>query len=125
MGATVTVDGLARLSRTLGKAGRDVEDLKDAHVRVAEVVIAAARVTGPRRSGRLVADLRPSRAKGRASVLLGRASVPYAGPIHWGWPARGIRPQPFVVDAARATEPEWVETYRREVQKILDRVEGA
>ena len=51
--------------------------------------------------------------------------LPYAGPIHWGWPARGICAQPFMTDAAADTEPSWTRTYRAEVDRILDRIEGA
>ena len=50
--------------------------------------------------------------------------MPYAGPIHWGWPARNIKAQPFVVEAAQATEAEWVAMYEAEVDRILERVEG-
>ena len=58
-------------------------------------------------------------------MTFGRKSVPYAGPIHWGWPRRNISPNTWVVDAARATEPQWLRAFVRDIDKALDKVEGA
>ena len=54
----------------------------------------------------------------------GGASLPYAGPIHWGWPARRIEAQPFIADAAQATEPIWIPAYEADVQAAVDLVNG-
>jgi hypothetical protein len=123
--AGVKVEGLATLVRTMRKAGEDLADLKDANARAAAIVVGRASATAPRRSGRLAASVRGTRAAGRARVQAGRASVPYAGPIHFGWPARRIAAQPFLSDAARATEPQWLPTYVKDVQAALDKVRGA
>jgi hypothetical protein len=50
--------------------------------------------------------------------------VPYAGPIHWGWPSRGIAAQPFVSDAAVRTETVWLPIYAAELQRLADRAGG-
>lgn len=121
----VRVEGLATLTRTMRKAGEDLGDLKDANARAAAIVISAAAGMAPRRSGRLAGTLRSSRVAGRARILAGRASVPYGPPIHWGWPARGIRAQPFISEAARATEGTWLPLYLADVQSALDKVRGA
>lgn len=57
--------------------------------------------------------------------MAGGAAVPYAGPIHWGWPSHNIEPQPFIAAAAQDTEPQWLGLYERDVQRTLDRVKGA
>ena len=44
----------------------------------------------------------PAKTVARARV---RSSLIYAPVIHWGWPKRNIRPQPFVLDAALETRP--------------------
>jgi hypothetical protein len=121
----VRVEGLATLTRTMRKAGEDLADLKDANARAAQVVVSAAAAMAPRRSGRLASSIRGTRAAGRARVQAGRASVPYAGPIHWGWPARRIGAQPFLTDAAQATEGTWLPQYLKDVQAALDGVRGA
>lgn len=122
---TVRVEGLSRLRRGLRDLGDGVDDLKDANARAARIVATAAAARAPRVSGALAGTLRGNRAAGRASVMAGRASVAYAGPIHWGWPARGIEANPFVVDAAQATEGLWLSGYEADIDDLVDRVKGA
>jgi hypothetical protein len=122
---TVTVEGLNTLVRTLRRAGEDIAELKEAHAAVGSMVAAAAAQRAPRRSGNLAGSVRPAKRANGARVMAGRASVPYAGPIHWGWPARHITAQPFVSEAARATESRWVARYTHDVQAALDHVRGA
>jgi hypothetical protein len=118
----VKVEGARRFRRTLRKAGSDLSELRGAHAKVAGLVASAARP--PVRSGALAATVRGSGTKTAAIVRAGFATVPYAGPVHWGWPARGIEAQPFAVDAAQQTEPAWVAVYTAEVQNIVDKVKG-
>lgn len=120
----VTVDGLPKLRRALRQLEQDADDLKDANARAAAVVAAAAAARAPRRTGTLAGSVRGSRAASRASVRAGGARVPYAGPVHWGWPARGIKEQPFIVDAAQATEPIWLPAYERDLARAVDKVGG-
>lgn len=122
--AQVTVDGLPQLRRQLRQLVGDTADLKAANAAVAQIVAAAATSRAPRRTGRLAGNVRGNRAVGRATVLAGGARVPYAGPVHWGWPAHRIEPQPFIVDAAQATEPVWLGAYERDVQAAVDKVGG-
>lgn len=121
----IKVEGLARLVRTLRRAGADLGELKDANRAAAEMVAAEGRARAPRRSGDLAGTIRSARAAARARVLAGRASVPYAAPIHWGWPLRDINAQPFLSEAAQATEPRWVKAYLRDVEHALGNVQGA
>lgn len=117
--------GAARLRATLRAAGADLGDLKTANAAAAATVAAAAGVRAPRRSGALASSVRGNRAVGKAVVMAGRGSVAYAGPIHWGWAARGIEPNPFVIDAAEATEPVWTAAYAVDVQRAVNNVRGA
>lgn len=121
---SVSVAGLGKLRRALREAGVSVEDLKDAHAAVSQLVAAAAASRAPRRSGRLAASVRGTRAAGKASVLAGGSAVPYAAPIHWGWPARHIAAQPFASDAATQTESAWLPVYAAELERIADAVGG-
>ena len=121
-GPTVKVEGAARLRRTMRQAGLDLEDLKAAHARA--VKIAEGAVQAPRRSGRLAGTVRSAGTKTAGILRAGRASVPYAGPIHWGWKARGITAQPFLSDAAQRSEPRWLPVYTEAVDAALDQVKG-
>jgi HK97 gp10 family phage protein len=119
------VQGLDTLVRTMRKAGEDLGDLKAANARAGEIVAAAASAMAPRRTGKLAASVRASKQAKRAQVVAGRAAVPYAAPIHWGWPSRHIDPQPFMSQAAQATEPQWLPQYKEDIDKVLDQVTGA
>lgn len=122
--ASVVITGLPRLRSALRQAGGDLADLKDANAAAAALVAGAASARAPRRTGRLAASVRGNRAVGRATVLAGGAAVPYAGPIHWGWPARGIEANPFASEAARATESVWVPIYEAAITRVVDTVGG-
>lgn len=124
MTAHVRVDGLGRLRSALRGMGDDLADLKAAHAAAAGIVAAAAAARAPRRSGRLAGSVRGNRAVSRAQVRGGGARVPYAGPIHWGWPARGIAGRPFISEAAQATEPVWLPAYEAAVSRAVDKVAG-
>jgi len=121
----VRVEGARRLRATLRKAGADLDDMKDAHAAVAAMVAAAARAATPRRTGRLAATVRGNRALSRATILAGYASVPYAGPIHWGWPRRNITAQPWLADTAALLEPRWTAVYADGVDRAIANVKGA
>ncbi|GAB3251369.1 hypothetical protein GCM10027425_09260 [Alteromonas gracilis] len=122
----VRIDGLKKLRRDLRRLGSDLSDFKDANAAAASLVASEAAKRAPRRpgSGRLARSGRGNRAAGRASVLFGGAAVPYAGPIHWGWTARGIEPQPFVAAAAQDTEARWLPLYTDAIDAAVDKVAG-
>lgn len=96
-GVRVRVDGLNRVVRQLKAAGTDAQDMRDLMHDLGEIVIDGATI--PNRLGRLSANVRAGRGQTKAVVRAGSARVPYAGVIHYGWPARGIRAQPFLTDA--------------------------
>lgn len=122
----VRVEGGRRLRQTLKAAGDDLSDLKAAHGHAAEIVVPRARAGAPTgETGRLAASVRGSGTKQGAFIRAGSAALRYAGVQEWGWPARHIPAQPYVVPAARATEPTWYGAYQTEVEAILDRVKGA
>lgn len=104
--------------------GDDLSDLKDANAAVAQLVAAEASRRAPHRSGRLAANVRGNRAAGRATVAAGGARLRYAGPIHYGWPAHHIEPQPFITTAAQATESSWLPVYEQAIGAVVDTVNG-
>ena len=102
----------------------DLSQLKDLNRAAAGVVEGAASSATPRASGALASTLRSSGPNAAGVVRAGKKSVPYAGVIHWGWPRKNIRPQPWLVDAAKRTEPVWLDTYLDGINKILNNIEG-
>src|SRR5688500_18024830 len=96
---TIRVDGLNAVVRSLLAMGLEVEDLKDAFSEIARFGAVVASRHAPRRTGRLASDIRGNRARSKAVVTAGRVSVPYAGPINYGWAAHGIEPSGFMQKA--------------------------
>lgn len=122
--AGIRIEGQRELRRTLRQAGDDLEDLKAAHKAAAEVAAGGAKPLVPVRSGQLAATIRPGGTKTSALIRAGKKAVPYAGPIHWGWAARGIEPAPFLADGAKNTESTWVELFYQAMEKALKKVKG-
>jgi hypothetical protein len=122
--AAFKVEGLDTFLKTLRRAGADMNDLKDANSAAAQTIASAASARAPRRSGALAGSVRGSRQARRVVVRAGGARVPYAGVIHYGWPRHNISPQPFLVDAAVDSQPQWLPKYSSDLQQILDKVRG-
>lgn len=120
---TVRVEGAAELRKFLRKLPPDLrKDLARIHKNVAKPVAEMAEVIVPRRSGRLRSTIRTGGTQRAGRVVAGRASVPYAGPIHWGWPARNIKAQPFLVIALEARQLQVMTEYMTQVDHLMDRV---
>lgn len=122
--AWVEVEGGRRLRSSLKKAGVDMKRLSAINRKAATMVANAARPATPRLTGRLAASVRAGATQRAGVVRAGRKSLPYAGPIHWGWPRRGIRPQPWIATTASATEGAWVPLYERHMKEIVKEVKG-
>ena len=93
----VRIEGLAKTVRALEKAGADSQDMKDLMHALGMFVVNAA--DAPVLSGTLQGTIRAGRGKTKAVVRAGGARAPYAGVIHYGWPARNIQPTNFLSEA--------------------------
>lgn len=118
-GPVVTVDGARQLRRALAGTATGLDDLKAAHGDAARTVADTAQPATPWRTGRLAGTVRASGTKTAAVVRAGSAAVPYAGPIHYGWPARGIVGRPWISIAADRTSDRWTAVYAAAVDRIL------
>lgn len=122
--AGIRVEGTRRLRRTLRQAGDDLGNLKSAHADAAEIAARASEALAPKRTGTLARTIRGSGTKTAGVMRAGRASVPYAGPIHWGWPARNISPQPFLSDGATNSQGRWLPVYEKAIDDAVRKVRG-
>lgn len=121
-GATrLRVVGLRTSLRQLERAGASATDMRDAMARIGATVARAAVPRAPRVTGRLAGSIRPGRGKTKAVIRAGGARVPYAGVRHYGWPARGIAPAPFLLDALSSTRTAVVRQLDTELGRLLDR----
>lgn len=120
---TVEIEGLNKFIRAMKKAHETelLSILKEVNTEAAAKVEATARPLTPVGEGGLLASLRSSATERQAVVRAGKKKVPYAGVIHFGWPARNIKPQPFLYQALDRRRSEVFEAY----QKGLDRIVAA
>ena len=95
----VQVTGLRELQLAIRKVQvRELgTGLREANKKAAEKGKEGARAEVPVRSGRLKGSIGVRASQRGAEIKAGTASrVRYAPPIHWGWPKRNIRAQPFL-----------------------------
>lgn len=113
----IRVEGLRTAQRQLAAAGASADDLKDLMQSIGSIVVGAA--NPPSRSGQLASTIRAGRGKTKAVVRAGGAKAPYAGVIHYGWPARGIPARPFLTDALQANRSRIFEQLDRGIADLL------
>jgi hypothetical protein len=116
----IKVAGLRQAIKSLEAVGVPRDEIKAANNAAGELVLGAARPLVPVRSGRLLGTLRASKSLNKVTVSAGRASVPYANPIHWGWFKRNIQPQPFFVKALGYTRQEIYQNYFRNLNQLIE-----
>lgn len=102
-GTRVRVEGLRATVRAMSKAGASAEDMKELMHSIGTLVVRSA--TPPVLTGALSLTLRAGRGKTKAVVRAGGARAPYAGVIHYGWPARNIPANPFLTTALQRQRP--------------------
>jgi len=116
------VEGLTKVVRNLQSLGLEVDDLKDAFSDIAREGAEVASRFAPRRSGALAGSIRGNRAKSKAVIAAGKARVPYAGAINYGWPKRGIAAQGFMQKADAVMRPKALQELENAInRKIKER----
>lgn len=125
----VKVEGLAKVQRDLRKMSDGVDyqaaEFLSTNKAIASAVAGDAKRFVPVLSGNLAATLREAATKKSARVKAGggrgASGVQYAGPIHFGWPARRIKPQPFFYDAIDRRRDEIKQRYEKLVKDLIDK----
>lgn len=115
----VRVEGLSRLVRDLQEMGVALEDIKEAFARIASVGASTASSFAPVKSGKLAGTIRGNKAKNKAVITAGRARVPYAGAINYGWPSRGIRASGFMQKADERLKPLAPQMLEDEIRRLI------
>lgn len=118
------VEGLKNLRRTIRQAGGDTKDLRNANLAAAQTIVPIAAGLAPKVTGRLAASIRAGATQKAGMVRAGRKLIPYANPVHWGWPKRNIEPNPWIASAAAANEELWLKVYEQHIDRILGKIEG-
>lgn len=113
------VTGLRETVRDLSDLGVEVDDLKDVMGEIAATAVDVMQPFIPAVSGTLRASARGNRAKGKAVVTIGRARVPYAAAINYGWGARNIRPANFTGKTDAAMDDRAVQMLDAGIDKLI------
>jgi HK97 gp10 family phage protein len=103
--------------KALGDATK--KELKSTHKEAAQIVVDGAMPYVPVRTGALGASMRAAATQTSGKVRVGNAAVPYAGAIHFGWPARRIKPQPFIYDTLDGRRQEIAALYRERIFQLV------
>ncbi len=119
----VKIEGLSKVRRDLKNLSSDVDyraqEFLPVNKSIADAVAGDAKNYVPILTGALSGTIRAGATKTSARVKAGYKAVPYAGPIHFGWPARFIKPQPFFYDAIDKRRDEIKERYDDLVKKLI------
>ncbi|CAB4219812.1 hypothetical protein UFOVP1639_22 [uncultured Caudovirales phage] len=120
----IKITGLSEVQRNLRKLSTDALDLNkteflETNKQVAEIVINETKKYVPFLTGALAAAIRNASTKKSAKVRAGNAAVPYAGPIHFGWPSRSIKPNTFLYEAIDARKSEVANRYAELVSDLI------
>jgi HK97 gp10 family phage protein len=120
-GGRLEIEGLKEVQRDLRALSKDSrDDMKDTHRKAGEIIAVAAKPLAPNLTGRLSSTIvsAPTQRQGRVRIGRGQ-SVPYAGPIHFGWPARRIKPQPFIYEALDGRRDEVLKVYEQRMDQLI------
>lgn len=132
----VAISGHTELLKLLKEVGAPDEAVKQANLEIGNIVVNQAKTATRfkytsrsyrnRTPGALLKTVRASGAGGKATIMAGKKSVPYAGPVHWGWfydkkrmIQRNIEPNPFLANALGYKRDEIIATYKRNVDKLI------
>lgn len=115
----IEVVGGKQLRREMKQMGEDMAQLTDVNRQAAEPVASTAQQLAPVLSGRLANTITVKATRTRATVQAGGKLVVYAGPIHFGWPAHNISPQPFLYDALDKRADDVQRAYADRVEALV------
>jgi hypothetical protein len=117
--AAIEVEGAPQLRKAFKKLGGRSKDLSAIHGDIASDVADKAQQLVPYASGRLSRSIKGTKSASRAAVTAGQRLPPYAGPIHFGWRARNIEPQPFLYDALDSRRGEIAKRYADGIGELV------
>ena len=122
MADRIRVTGLKETVRSLERLGVEASDLKAAFTRIGNLVVNEGKTLARKRSGKLAGSIRASKTKNKSIVRAG-AGLLYAGVQHYGWPAHGIEPNPFLTTAVENQQDAALRTLDEELHGLIRRLD--
>lgn len=119
MGGQLEIEGLRDVQKAMRSFSDDSRnDMKETHRKAGQLVVDGATRYVPVRTGALLASLRSAPTQRQGRVRVGSAAVPYAGPIHFGWVARRIKPNPFIYEVLDSRRNEVAQIYAQRISEL-------
>ena len=122
----VTIEGGRQLRRALAEIDGGIDDLKEIHLDMAQVVADKARQIVPLQTGTLMDSIRPSGTKTASRVRAGYKRIGnYAGVTHFGKPRIRLRgkqePTNFLYDALNDEADNVFRIYEDGIDQIINK----
>jgi len=123
----IEVKGLKQIQREVRSVDRDLaKEMRAAGKSAAQIIADQGEIEAPKRTGRLAASVKSVAQTNSAAVKAGTAArVPYAEPVHFGWPARGIKANPFLYRAIAKTSDRAAAEYEKKIGELAGRIRTA
>lgn len=119
----MSITGLAELQRALAALPGEKTNraLGSAAKNAAELhIVPTMRSAAPRLEGSLGNSVRALSSAVRTQIAVGNnTSVPYAGPINFGWAARNIRPQEFIYSSIAKETEDFLNEYWKAIDTLV------
>lgn len=91
----INIKNQVAFDTALSEIAKSIREPRDALTAGAHQLLADAEAAAPKLTGQLAGSHRALAAEGKKIRIV--VSAVYAAAIHWGWPAHGIRRQPWLV----------------------------
>jgi hypothetical protein len=115
----VDVRGVDTLTAILLKFTNDVKNLNGFGTEVGKLIASNASALAPRKTGALAASIGSIETKEGLQVYAGSETVPYAGVIEYGWPAKGKQAKPFLMPAVQNNLQMIVQKYEDGIKSTI------
>lgn len=119
-GGKIEITGLKEAQKALRSLSKESRDnMKQTHRQAGQIIVDAAAPLVPRQSGALLASIKSAPVQRQGRVRIGSAAVLYAGPIHFGYPARNIQPNPFIYEVLDGKRGEVLRLYLERINQLI------
>jgi hypothetical protein len=114
----VEVIGEEDVIRALHHLADATRNLEPAHRKAGQLLLDRADPRTPRQSGRLAASGRVDAASDETALVYDEV---YAGPIHNGWPAHNISPQPWLLETVDDSQSAVLDVFAHYLEDAIRR----
>lgn len=115
----VTITGLNEIKSSLEKLSKGLESNIDLNKELSTTLSQKASAMAPRLTGALASSVQGNPSADKAQIVAGSSSVPYAGVQEYGWEAKGIKAQPYLVPAVNNNMGYIIEKYNGSIDSEI------